>query len=872
MMSVRARAATKFKMEEERMVREKEEAHRAAMNISVDVALDTVQRSHEDAAELVSLLEEHLRTNRSHSHGAHLRSHHHGHKHGFNPPTSIQKARDLLNQMIVETSRKYDAMTEHCRSFFERQCTLLETCRQDISSSNSEAAEWRGKILMSQKDINSCEFNIQRLKLELHQSIMECNQRLGYLRQDLSVVMGDISVMETVLKLTECDNSATGMATSVIAPALLECEHPCKGKPSFVTVSHEGMRKHLSKLQSAEVREIVNRGLKELVEQAPQAMAMVEETRNVSNFTANLTVFENPPLPQTALPDDPCQGISYDDAHVEGAGGCTLRKSPQCFNLLNKFINIQGEIVDKRDALLREIQTLEASCAETKRTLEVDIERWGMKHDGSNTMLAESTSGENTAAEDGRTKSSEHEELTGQMLTTRMSCSTKMRQFESEMCALKKIRGELYKLKGDAAPFFQDCEVSEWEAMECSHSCGGGVQMLQRNIISPAARGGTACPPLRQARACNEQACPIDCKVSEWSGFSSCSAECGGGVRERSRQVLTRPKYDGEPCGDLTETEACNMQSCDVDCDLEEWSPYSTCSKACGGGTMDSRRNVKVAAQGRGKCPMANDPHRLMRHSCNEQPCPRTGSVLKCTAKLDVVLLLDGSGSMGDDGWAKTVQFTTGLLDAFDGNMTDARVAVILFSGPRTWDDYLKCLSPNATQIDQWKVCGIANVQHFTNDIALTKQKVSNLPFPRSSTFTAAALELARQELILGRSDASKVVLVLTDGVPISPAQTAQAAERVREQARLMVGAVKIGERGLQYAEEWVTEKKTDNILNIKDFATLAQVPTMNAFVTDMCPSVFDPSPPMDRNSQFFDEFPPQEMVPEMFMTPAVMP
>ena len=39
--------------------------------------------------------------------------------------------------------------------------------------------------------------------------------------------------------------------------------------------------------------------------------------------------------------------------------------------------------------------------------------------------------------------------------------------------------------------------------------------------------------------ACNRFACPIDCKLSGWPGFSTCTQSCGTGSQYRTKSVLT---------------------------------------------------------------------------------------------------------------------------------------------------------------------------------------------------------------------------------------------------------------------------------------------------------------------------------------------
>ena len=53
---------------------------------------------------------------------------------------------------------------------------------------------------------------------------------------------------------------------------------------------------------------------------------------------------------------------------------CTIKKSPQCYKLQERFLLIQSGIKDERDELLEEISLLENFCEETKKTLETQIQ------------------------------------------------------------------------------------------------------------------------------------------------------------------------------------------------------------------------------------------------------------------------------------------------------------------------------------------------------------------------------------------------------------------------------------------------------------------------------------------------------------------
>lgn len=184
-----------------------------------------------------------------------------------------------------------------------------------------------------------------------------------------------------------------------------------------------------------------------------------------------------------------------------------------------------------------------------------------------------------------------------------------------------------------------DCEVSPWSAWDdCSASCGGGFQYRYRTVAVQPENGGNSCPPLSSSRACNPDACDtgsssdggvdMDCEVSGWSSWGSCSVDCGDGTRSRTRNVVVQSSGAGEACPALVETEPCIASTCPVDCQTSSWSSWSSCSEECGGGTRSRTRSVTVSPQNGGQACGAL----TQSAGCNEQECSGGGGGSQCSS------------------------------------------------------------------------------------------------------------------------------------------------------------------------------------------------------------------------------------------------
>jgi len=117
---------------------------------------------------------------------------------------------------------------------------------------------------------------------------------------------------------------------------------------------------------------------------------------------------------------------------------------------------------------------------------------------------------------------------------------------------------------------------------------------------------------LGQVRACLSSAgkaplpCTVaqDCKWSDWTHWSECSASCNGGQMNRTRDILVHPNAKGRLCDarEKEDTRPCNVHDCtgkNKQCEQGEWSewePWSPCSATCAGGQMVRHRQIRTVA------------------------------------------------------------------------------------------------------------------------------------------------------------------------------------------------------------------------------------------------------------------------------------
>ena len=103
---------------------------------------------------------------------------------------------------------------------------------------------------------------------------------------------------------------------------------------------------------------------------------------------------------------------------------------------------------------------------------------------------------------------------------------------------------------------------------------------------------------------------------------------------------------------------------------------------------------------------------------------------------------------------------------------------------------------------------------------------IAQLPFLEATTLTSMALETAKAELTQSRSGVPTVIMVVTDGLPLSEKKTKKVATKIK------------ATDGVSFMTELASMPKEDNMKSIDSFDTLNQISTIDMFVAGACPSI----------------------------------
>jgi len=223
----------------------------------------------------------------------------------------------------------------------------------------------------------------------------------------------------------------------------------------------------------------------------------------------------------------------------------------------------------------------------------------------------------------------------------------------------------------------------------------------------------------------------------------------------------------------------------------------------------------------------------LEEQECNTQEC--AGDEI-CIARQDLIIAIDGSGSLRESGFEVLRNFAANLTGRYQGTyygQEAMQVGVLLF-GQGT-------LEPDGT------IGPAEEISPLTTDIGSLKDKITALTWQKGFTNMAQAFNLASRMLReKGREDAQSAVMVLTDGKPSMKYVTNQKVEALKETNTMiyMAPIADFPSKNFDVLKSWASQPWETNYERIPGLLALSNNFDMFGMrlISKFCPNAFSPS------------------------------
>jgi len=737
---------------------------------------------------------------------------------------SLTKARAALNELVEKAWIELDDKIIKCKGFQEMNRENFAQVNRDISRVVAEISDLERVEAQSIDGISSIEAEITEAEAMKSKEEQAYNEEKAANDAELKIRESDLEVFQFILEFTKCDDSASLLQTSYQV-----CQMS-SGRRTLLFQDQRQAKKFKTMLQPSSRRSLDSLLSTMATTHAPQATSFFQMKSDV--------------LGEDGLP---CASAGMGDED-ECMKSCSPEDTPDCGLLHDKLSLMWGEYKDSVDELSMEIAKNEDKWNELKESLNAQIGLLSNKKAKLSQLLSEATANLNLDRQEKKDKNVEKRTLDEEYQAYMKQCKKRIEWIMyQDMCSIKVVRNALMESSTDCpTSSITDCDVSAWVREECSVSCDdecdprkpfecGGWQKINRDIVEVNDECGIKCPSQSKYMRCGQYKCAVDCEMSAWTGWSACSADCEGGVKTRTRSVLVKRKNGGEQCNTPSDSEPCHTESCDRDCKLGRWTRWTPCSVACGGGMRHMRKHVLIPTRGDGKCPITSSRLRYRERECNRKECQ--GDEV-CTANQDLVVAVDGSGSVQESGFDILKKFAETVISRYQTKYYGrerVKIGICQFGNGEIMADG-KTITP------------AISVQPLTSSKSAVMDAVKGLAFKKGFTNMAQAFATAEDMFTKNsRRSAYQAVLVISDGKPSFAFETTSQVEQLDEKS-IMRYFVVVSDQGMNsnamtQIKSWASQPWSTNVVHVPgldqldgDISTWAQ-----KAVTKFCPQSYSP-------------------------------
>ena len=751
---------------------------------------------------------------------------------------SMQKARRILNNMMLEAWADLDDVLFECKEFQERNRGTYEQVVADLARLGSQLSRLGELRVDASQGIVDMDRERKDAEERLEKVTTEFTETRFENAREMTVRKNDLAVFDFILQASACKDNAFIQTEK---PNLQVCQS--RDGPTL-NFNNPNLQARLERLMTPQTQKALREALGQM--EKPLGLVQAREDPTTTETTTALPTFAAEVIPVS------------EDPHPAGQWKKCTETGP-C-SLLHDLMSIEwGKFRDGFDELTAEMNQNQQDYDNTKRNVNEEITVISEQKTKHMEVLASTISAINADTEEMNEKDQQKRDLEHEFDKTCLIFREKITEIlYTRICAVRRVRNELLQHSTKTPPSkFSDCDFSDWasktgeciapngNAILCDDTCPradpykcGGFETMKRDVVVSPDDYGMRCPPLERQKKCGQKKCPVDCLMSAWSGWSKCTKDCESGVEGKTRSVLTKPKNGGKGCDSVQEERPCNTGSCDRDCKLDDWGAWSPCSMACSGGITKRFKKVVVPIRGQGKCPKRRSPDRFQRKKCNTQDC--VGDEI-CIAQQDLVIALDASGSLRAKGYevvrGLAMNLTTRYKSKYFGIDT-IKMGVSLFGNGRL----IPLKDGSGTTISS-----AINLQDLTFDLAAVRTKIKESKFQRGFTNMAQAFSTADKMLSQGgRPSAQSAVMVISDGKFSFKYQTAEKAKELKDKNVMiyMAPITETQDKSLEILKKWASQPWETNYERIPGLQAL-QFNTMmfvQKLIVKFCPDSISPT------------------------------
>merc|ERR1740123_2134896 len=356
---------------------------------------------------------------------------------------SMQKARKILNNMMLHAWGELDDVIFECKEFQERNRGTYEQVVADLARLGSQLSRLGELRVSSNQGIFDKDGERRDAEERLEKETREYEKINFENQREMSIRKNDLAVFDFILQASACKDGSF-IQTSQHGVQV------CQTNDGLVlNFQNRELQTRLEQMMTPEARQALNEALGQV--QGPLALIQMQADTTTETTTA---------LPKFVAETVPVA----EDPHPSGQWKKCVDGTPNC-GLLHDLMSLEwGKFRDSFDELTAEMNQNKAEFDITKRNINEELTVIVDEKTKFMEVLANTISSINADTEEMNEKDEQKLELTHEFDKTYAVFKEKISEILfTRICAVRRVRNELLVASTLSPPSkFSDCDFSNW--------------------------------------------------------------------------------------------------------------------------------------------------------------------------------------------------------------------------------------------------------------------------------------------------------------------------------------------------------------------------------------------------------------------------